>query len=686
MNKKCINKKNLILSVVALILVMLLLVGVTYSWIEDITIVQIGYDDESEDMIPLTLSENIDGKYTVNSTNEYINLGPLWDTSSSRKALVSNGTSVKYDNKNVNGRKGYFYESGGVHLTPCYGDGQNFYFKDSNNDYTLGSHDNFNVDLISSTIQVNSPDAKTEFWFKNIDFKLKNSAGTEISNANKKVRVAIIADGSTKVFSIDGSDCHTEDGLESVSCSSFASYTLDNNANRNDARGENGNTLFTVSKGETKNVTIRVWLEAGNGISTAVKADLEMELISSWGAERTITIADQTTNDTGGQWATVGEPSAKMFLAIPSAKTDGEYKSAAQAAADTTGNTKQSYWALTFDSTTHMASVQIPAVYNDEEMYIYRCKNSWNGSISSDDAYNYDDHIHAWNWWHNTFPDSFETATFTMIAGSRDRPYQGVYGGDLTFEGFGTWDDVKEIDFYSHVDGPENNGQGVWYASIDNHGKVYIEDYSDYSATNNIYYYSCYCFHTGLAKWRGYIPVTSTKLSFKYKNDNTDGKWGYSWQTDATTHKNSESFDTGYSRGQNDDLFELTSNLVGRWTQKSSSSNGYYMWYNTNNSTNLNTAVSAGQMTELGNGTYYSSFTCTTANYDIVINNSSTKGSILNSTTTVTGFQTWAKNQGSNNNTVYWAIDYYWPSGTTIYVIFNPTANSVHFTTTNPAS
>ena len=150
--------------------------------------------------------------------------------------------------------------------------------------------------------------------------------------------------------------------------------------------------------------------------------------------------------------------------------------------------------------------------------------------------------------------------------------------------------------------------------------------------------------------------------------------------TDVTGAVTAKYYDEDTSSGSG----SSGSGSSGSGSSGSGTGAGKYMWYNTNNSKDLSTATSAGEMISLGDGTCYGSFTCAAGqNYDIVINNTNTKGSCLTSSTTVTGNQTWAKVE--NNGDTYWALDSY-SAAVPIYVIYNPTANSVRFTTTNPAS
>ena len=543
---KRLNRKNLILSVVALVLVLMLSVGATYSWIEDLKLVELNTNDDAGTAIPLTVGNKIDGVYNVTSANAYMNLGPVWKTNSKGNKQID--TDAKTVNGySVNGNKGYFYESGGVHLTPCYGDGQDFYFSNTqgSNKYSIGNHDNFNVDLISSTIQVNSPTAKTEFWFENVAFTLKDSNGATITNGDQYIRVAIIADGITKVYSKGGNYKTINSYWEnptgtftpgSTSCSTFDAYTYGNAANSSPIRDTNGNTLFAISKGGSKNITIRIWLEKNNAISGAVTADLQMRLVSSWAFTRNITIEDKTTDDKNVSWLVGENSNDKVYLAIPAAKVNNQWQEGV------------SYWQVGVTSSVHTATVQnIPAVYNDEKMYLYRCNNQFDniGTNTGFDAYNYDGGVHAWNFWETNLPDSFVDRTFSLYGGSRDNIMHSIFGITQTNEGYGTWDGVSTVEFHStDITVKDSNTKLAAPAKDLSNPKLMIEDYSDYFTSGHIYYSIMYCYDTDNGKWRIYLPSTSTKITFHYKadskTDSGDGYYGheryfgYRVQTDAT--------------------------------------------------------------------------------------------------------------------------------------------------------
>lgn len=563
------NKKNLILSVIALLLVMLVSVGATYSWIEDIAKVELNTTDSEGKNIPLTVGKNIAGVYEVTSDNAYINLGTAWTTNSTTNKREINSTVVRTeDSKTINGSKGYFYESGDFHLTPCIGDGQNFYFHKGASNYIAGNHDNANVDYISSTIEISSPTAKTEFWFDedSIDFDLYNGS-TQVTNADNYIRVAIIVDGIKKIYSNEGSGTSNNKGYDTLDngsratkhdISKFESYTHyadeENALNQSDTRGVNGNTLFTVGKGETKSVTFRVWLEDNSAVANVDKANLKMRIISSWAFTRDITIEDKTTNSKEASWLVGNNSTDKIFLAIPAAKVNDTWESGV------------SYWPVALSTTTHEATVQnIPAVYNGEKMFLYRCRNEWDGTIDSGNGFNAkvndglvkngmlvdEGGVNAWNFWRTNLPDSFSDEKYSVYGGSLDNYIHDIYHYkfsteiDQTNQGYGTWDGVSTVEFHStDITLKGSNTKLAAPAADLSNPKLIVEDYSDYFTSGYVYYSIMHCYNVSNGYWRIYLPTPSTKITFHYCADSKTGSgngyyghdrtFGYRVQTDAT--------------------------------------------------------------------------------------------------------------------------------------------------------
>ena len=152
--------KKLILSVVALILVSTMVVGVTYSWIESITAVEISNSGAAsgEDTSNLKLGGDI--AETINIKN----CGPEGSVIDTDGTTATNWADLSK----------YFNESGDMHLTTCSGNGDSFMFRslkgsDGANPWRIGTEDDENVNYISATFRIKvSDEADVDFWFKQI--------------------------------------------------------------------------------------------------------------------------------------------------------------------------------------------------------------------------------------------------------------------------------------------------------------------------------------------------------------------------------------------------------------------------------------------------------------------------------------------------------------------------------------
>ena len=136
------NKKHLALSIVAFVLVLMSLVSFTYSWIDDIKLVEFQNADVANGA-PLKAGVDINSTINITSANNSINLGNILDQDSDltfdnyqysdghtgkRTKYEGGGTGKEPNWNDIDSEKGYFYESGGMHLSPCYSDGETFYF------------------------------------------------------------------------------------------------------------------------------------------------------------------------------------------------------------------------------------------------------------------------------------------------------------------------------------------------------------------------------------------------------------------------------------------------------------------------------------------------------------------------------------------------------------------------------
>lgn len=566
------NKKNIFLAVVAFILVCMMSVGVTYSWIDDLKEVQISTTEDGENT-PLTVGKNIHAEYQIGDSEEnIINLG----------RMIS-----KNDGKDVIDDEGYFYESGNMHLTPCYSDGKNFTVPTNSGTRTTHIDDN-DVSFITVTLKITSSTAKSEFWFKGVPSftynKLNNSTEDDFEDDIDAMRVSITSDGATNVYSNckNGDDYiyYSANGVPHSDGRGFKEYTYNNASNVSSTRGKNGNTLFSVGKGETKEVTFKIWLEEGNILDRNYpnysSIDIDLKLVSSFTKTRTITIKNKTTGVTSSSWMFNDE--AKLYVAIPAARQTSswvKYNSS-------TNNYKEaSYWDITtaLDNNGE-ATIEVPASYNDEELLVFRCSNGgWNSQTHKSGTgapiQRSDYSIYCWNFWSTKIPNTFKNESYTMYGSSYDGTVDRLYNGDWTFynvnnKGYGTWDPVAKIYFDANKSGNSNQNHAYW--ENDGNGNtlgacnLFIEDFSDYSNNGHVYYYTMYPNNSnGNTVWTAYIPTSSTKISFRYNYDNGNTHknhyWGFLVQASKGANVRSRQvYTTGYERPS--DAYTFTSKSI----------------------------------------------------------------------------------------------------------------------------
>lgn len=529
------NKKTLVLSVVAFVLILMSLVSFTYSWIDDIKLVEFQNADVA-DGAPLKTGIDINATANITKGTNDINLGNMLENSDI--TYTENGEKhIKYDTatpnntknpnmNNINKKKGYFYESGGMHLSACYGDGESFYFKrqGGQSGYREANKDDENVNYISFTVKVSSPDATTDFWFDSVPtIQGKNASGGNV-NVSAKARYAIIVDGECHVYSNGGTALTCNSGMtgtEAVSgVRTTAAYTYGNSANTTAERGANSNTLFTVQKGSTVNMTVKIWLEGGFD-TNCTASNINLKLISSWAKTRKIWIDDKTTGGAGESW--LNNDSAKLYVTFPVFLAEK-----ASSPSDWPNVTNGPFYPITVDSTSHKGYIEVPLVYNNEKMILYRCNNSqigWNNSTNATQRSEYN--VYCWNWWETTTPNTYVDSTYTLYGGSMDSTAKGYFSDDMgavTNKGYGTWGQVEEINVYSHYNNNDLASKGSGKA-------LYIVDYSDKDASGDKYIYEMSRADSGSSTpWKTYVPATSSKIQFRYFGGASGLKWGYdSW-------------------------------------------------------------------------------------------------------------------------------------------------------------
>ncbi|MGN0489633.1 MAG: hypothetical protein ACI4HO_10260 [Ruminococcus sp.] len=518
---KKIGRRNLALTIVALILTSVMLVGATYSWIENITAVQITNTTENgtgTDTSKLKMANDI------NSAIELGSCGPDSD----------DGTTSKFNAVNLGS---YFNESGGMHLTTCSGNGDSFYFKTLKGstgakDYRIGTEDDENVNYISATFMVSSPDAEVDMWFNEIP---KVSCDGNY-NTDSIAKYSITVDGETNVYSSSGGEyahiIDAEGNTAQVPVRKTAEYTYGNSQNVKDGK-ENGNVLFRV--GETpKKVTIRIWLQYTEGTDnySDLKSNINMVLVSTWAKTRKITIRDCTSQNMNEYWMTE-ENSPKLYVALAS-------------------DPDKYHWELTVDKTKKTGSVNIPSYYyTGDKISVLRCENGWNtGNVRCNG-------ILCWNYWETELPKGFENLMFNIVGNT---PAINDGSTKQSDTGYSFWGVAEQITVTDNV--------GLTHAKGENANRMLVRDVD----TGN--YYPLYDTGSG---WRGYIPRTSDKIEFLYKentfssnainsinstgssdscykNETPDYKWGYTSSMDYQT------------RPYDDVTYTILSTGSGTWT------------------------------------------------------------------------------------------------------------------------
>lgn len=430
-------RKSIILGAVSLILVCLISVSSTVSWIEEVSKVE--FNSNEGQATPLHIGNRI---------------------------LLSDAVMEKKNASTAVNLNHYFNQSGDMHLSPCYSDGENFYFPIENGTnnatgYRIGTKDDANVNYLSVTFRVQSIGAATAYWFEKtgntpyVSFKNKTGvnpqtqepiyadvSSSDNNTLSKYLRCSITVDGATNVYCIDDSNTpgyqksyttiennatttKTGRSVEEYSYydeewNSDGTSKTSNSSKPNQGAGSNlnGNTLFTVNKFDTnepaattKTVTFKLWLEAGTyedeggaRISDVDLSSIHLNMVSGWEKTRRIYVVDNTIDQwdtglnayTGSNWLTSNN--ATLHWAIKGNEQNAHWNKIANI-----GNVKKQY----FD---------IPAVYNNTACYLYRCNNGWNrGNGQSPLSY--------WDRYETVFPNTFHSETYAVYTKT-----------------FGTWD------------------------------------------------------------------------------------------------------------------------------------------------------------------------------------------------------------------------------------------------------
>lgn len=222
-----VSIKTIVLSVVALIQMMLLITGTTFSWVETIS------------SLALTGGGKID-----NPVMTVANIGS------------GSGYNETLD------LDGYFKKAGNVHLATCSSaDGQNFYFPivGDNNNYRQSTVNDRNVNYIGYNLKVVNKEKN-----KSKDFKFGKIPSIKIGDkavTDNRVRIAITVDGATKIFSnkeeTENVVAATNGTRSETTVNAFDKYT----------NSDEKVTLpvFSIPANSSKEVKISLWLQDSNG-------------------------------------------------------------------------------------------------------------------------------------------------------------------------------------------------------------------------------------------------------------------------------------------------------------------------------------------------------------------------------------------------------------------------------------
>lgn len=237
-----VSIKTIVLSVVALIQIMLLITGTTFSWVETIS------------SLALTGGGKIDNPVMT---------------------VANIGSGSDYDN--ALDLDAYFKKAGNVHLSTCSSaDGQNFYFPivGDNNNYRQSTVNDRNVNYIGYNLKVvNKENKSKDFKFGNIpSIKIGNEAVTD-----NRVRIAItVVDGATNVTKIFSNTEKTENvvadtkGTRSeTTVHAFDKYT---NSDKNVTL-----PVFSIPAKSSKEVKISLWLQESKGSNNGNNGDVEVK-------------------------------------------------------------------------------------------------------------------------------------------------------------------------------------------------------------------------------------------------------------------------------------------------------------------------------------------------------------------------------------------------------------------------
>ncbi len=445
--KKSLGKRNLTLSLVALILILLTTVSISYSWIEEVSNVELKSNDGTK--TPLHISgRKLKSDISVQKEGSVVDLSD------------------------------FFAESGDMHLSACYSDGTNFMFPQSGTSTTAfrkGTKSDANTNYISMTFRVTSNGAPTAYWFEYKDKSNTNpfiaakdytgetNAAGEKTTADHSpttalkdyLRASITVNGATTVYGfnnngqfkyLDGSTIKTATGSNNTPSprpvknymyyneqfndttpinSSGVGYWISNStnagyANQGAGKNLNGNTLFTVGEGKTETVTVKLWLEAGAPVTSIDASDINLQLTSSYVKTRRVYLRDMTVDEwddglnkaRGETWLT-DDPKARLYFAIIKDDEIIDHYPIVKSGGDV-------YYV---DIRTDSGIQDMSAVYAGYSCAIYRCGDSdvdANNIPANYDPWDkgnsYSDDIDHWDKWSTTLPNTYHAEVYSIYS------------------------------------------------------------------------------------------------------------------------------------------------------------------------------------------------------------------------------------------------------------------------------
>lgn len=292
-----VSIKTIVLSVVALIQIMLLITGTTFSWVETIS------------SLALTGGGKID--------NPVMTVANIGSGSDYNETLDLDG---------------YFKKAGNVHLSTCSSaDGQNFYFPivGDNNNYRQSTVNDRNVNYIGYNLKVVNKEKN-----KSKDFKFGKIPSIKIGNeavTDNRVRIAITVDGVTKIFSnkddTENVVAATDGKLSKTTVNAFDKYT--------NSDEKVTSPVFSIPANSSKEVKISLWLQDSKGGNngdvavndfTLVVSKKRVEVEYGTGSDKTMGNISIGSNNQQICYGEEGETVTLNATANPGYKFMGWYK------------------------------------------------------------------------------------------------------------------------------------------------------------------------------------------------------------------------------------------------------------------------------------------------------------------------------------------------------------------------